>query len=108
MTSETVYPNRTLGRLARACPWATGLVPLALALYTGYRLRDFLHEGLPIFFDGHSHLTQSWLAARSLAAGPGTSATLLAGLCAMLTTCWFQEGDKGLTGVQRHPSLVVI
>ena len=69
MTSETVYPNRMLARLARACPWPTGFVPLALTLYTGYRLRDFLREGLPIFFDEHSHLTQSWLAPRSLAAG---------------------------------------
>jgi len=107
MTSETVYPNRMLARLARACPWPTGFVPLALTLYTGYRLRDFLREGLPIFFDAHSHLTQSWLAARSLAAGPGTSATPLSGPVRE-PTCWFQEGNKGLTGVQRHPSLAVI
>ena len=69
MTSNAVHPNRMFPKLARPCPWATGLVPLALTLYTGYRLRDFLREGLPIFFDAHSHLTQSWLAARSLAAG---------------------------------------
>ena len=63
MTSNTAYPSRALARLARPRLWPTGLVPLALTLYTGYRPRDVLREGLPIFFDAHSRLTQSWLAA---------------------------------------------
>jgi hypothetical protein len=50
----------------RARRW---LPVLALLLYSAWELRGFLDDGLPIFFDAHSHLTRSWLAARALAAG---------------------------------------
>jgi hypothetical protein len=42
---------------------------LALVVYALFELRPFLESGLPIFFDAHSHLTRSWLAARALEAG---------------------------------------
>jgi hypothetical protein len=50
----------------RAGGWIPGL---ALLLYSGFELRAFLASGLPVFFDAHSHLTRSWLAARALEAG---------------------------------------
>jgi hypothetical protein len=51
---------------APAGRWIPGL---ALLLYAGFELRAFLAAGLPVFFDAHSHLTRSWLAARALEAG---------------------------------------
>ncbi|MEE9606576.1 MAG: hypothetical protein V3U03_02475, partial [Myxococcota bacterium] len=58
--------NPSGGSPLRAPAWA---VPLTLALYSGFALRDFLGEGLPIFFDAHSHLARSWFTARAFAAG---------------------------------------
>ena len=45
------------------------LAGLALLVYSVWNLRPFLEGGLPVFFDAHSHLTRSWLAARALEAG---------------------------------------
>jgi len=45
------------------------IVGLALLGYSLYQLRPYLEGGLPVFFDAHSHLTRSWLAARALEAG---------------------------------------
>lgn len=42
---------------------------LALVVFCLFELRPFLKSGLPVFFDAHSHLTRSWLAARALEAG---------------------------------------
>jgi hypothetical protein len=42
---------------------------LLLLAWSLYELRPFLESGLPLFFDAHSHLTRSWLAARALSAG---------------------------------------
>lgn len=45
------------------------LPTLLVAAYAAFAARDFLADGLPIFFDAHSHLARSWMAARALAAG---------------------------------------
>ena len=45
------------------------IVGLLLLIYSLFDLRIFLTSGLPLFFDAHSHLTRSWLAARALEAG---------------------------------------
>ncbi len=37
--------------------------------YSLFELRPFLNSGLPVFWDAHSHLTRTWLAARALEAG---------------------------------------
>ena len=42
---------------------------LALLVVCLFELGPFLDSGLPVFFDAHSHLTRSWLAARALEAG---------------------------------------
>jgi hypothetical protein len=42
---------------------------VALGVYAAFVLRAFLADGLPLFFDAHSHLTRAWFAARALAAG---------------------------------------
>ena len=50
----------------RARRVGTGLLLLA---YTSFALRAFLADGLPLFFDAHSHLSRAWLAARALGEG---------------------------------------
>lgn len=42
---------------------------LVLALVSSYFLSGFLREGLPIFWDGHSHVARSWFAQQSFIAG---------------------------------------
>ncbi len=46
-----------------------GLLGAALVLYAAFVLRAFLGDGLPIFFDAHSHLARAGFALRALAAG---------------------------------------
>ena len=49
--------------------WLRRLAPAALVLYAGFRLARFLADGLPFFFDGHSHVSRVAMAAQALAAG---------------------------------------
>ncbi len=51
---------------------ASGLRPLVALVVVGFaafELRHFLADGLPIFFDAHSHVSRSWMTARALSAG---------------------------------------
>ena len=49
--------------------WLRWLAPAALVLYAGFRLGAFLADGLPFFFDGHSHVSRVAMAAQAIAAG---------------------------------------
>ena len=45
------------------------LATLLIFVYAAYLFSYFLGEGLPIFFDAHSHLTRNWFSAEAFARG---------------------------------------
>jgi len=55
-----------MARTQASLRWAA---PAALLLFSAFHLADFLGEGLPTFFDGHSHVARTWFAAQAFAAG---------------------------------------
>lgn len=58
-SSDSEAPQRVAG-------W---LVLVLLIAYAGFEAWPFLGDGLPIFFDAHSHLSRTWMTHRALAAG---------------------------------------